>query len=69
MTDGQTRPNVCRSMRLPSSTANTGVENADKVKQSVQHAITSSVTQVKYSRSKGLGGKNEIIFIMFAKLK
>jgi len=31
--DGQTHPNVCRSMKLPPSTASSRVENADKVKQ------------------------------------
>jgi hypothetical protein len=42
--DGQTRPNVCRSMKLHPSTESSRVENANKVKQLVEHATASSMT-------------------------
>jgi len=64
--DGQTGPNVCRSMKLSPSTVIT--ENADKVKQSKEHATTVSATQVSYSRSKSLNN-GETVVIRAGRLK
>ena len=35
MEDGQTHPDVCRSMELSPSTMSTVMKNADKIQQSV----------------------------------
>jgi hypothetical protein len=50
--DGQTRPDVCRSMNLPPLTVSTIKKNVFEIKQTVQHAGTVHATQVSYSRSK-----------------
>jgi hypothetical protein len=51
MEDGQTRPDVCRGMKLPQSTVSTVMKNAYDVKQAVRHAATVHATQVNYIRS------------------
>jgi hypothetical protein len=40
MGDGQTYPDVCRSMKLPPSTVNTIIKTLEKIKRSAQHAMT-----------------------------
>jgi hypothetical protein len=47
MEDGQTHPNVCRSMNLPPLTVDTPMKNADKIIQSMQLQ-----EKVSYSSSK-----------------
>lgn len=44
MEDGQTRSNVCRSMKLPPSNASAIMESAYKIKQYMHHARTVSAT-------------------------
>jgi DNA-binding NarL/FixJ family response regulator len=50
--DGQTRPDVCRSMKLLPSTVSTVIKNAYGMKQAVRHAATVHATQVNYFRNK-----------------
>jgi hypothetical protein len=52
MEDGQTRPDVCRRMKLPPSTLSTIMRNAYDIKQTVQVAATVHATQVNNFRSK-----------------
>ena len=52
MQDGQTRPYVCRRMKLPPSNVSTIMKNAYDTKEAVQHAATVHATQVNYFRSK-----------------
>ena len=59
MGDDQTCPDECRNVELPPSTVSTIMKNADKVKQSMQHATTVCAMQVSYSRSKLLQKKLE----------
>ena len=51
MEDGQTHSNVCRSMKLRPSAVSTIMKTADKIEQSMQHAMTVSAIQVSYGRS------------------
>ena len=57
MVDGQTHSNVCRSMKLRPLAVSTIMKNADKIEQSMQHAITVSAIPVRYGRSKLLEKK------------
>jgi hypothetical protein len=54
MEDGQTRPDVCRSTELRSSTVSTITKIVYEIKQAVQHDGTVHATQVSCSRSKRL---------------
>jgi hypothetical protein len=64
MGDGQTCPDVCRSMKLSPSTESTIIQNAEKIKHSLQHATAVCVMQVSYSRSKLVQKIGEIIVII-----
>jgi hypothetical protein len=63
MGDGQTCPDVCRSMKL-SPTESTIIKNAEQIKHSLQHATAVCVMQVSYSRSKLVQKIGEIIVII-----
>jgi hypothetical protein len=52
MEDGQTRPDVCRSTELRSSTVSTITKIVCEIEQAVQHGGTVHAAQVSYSRTK-----------------
>jgi hypothetical protein len=50
--DGQTYPDVCRSMKLPPKTVSTIIKNTDEIEPSMQPATRVSATKVSHGRRK-----------------
>lgn len=46
--DGQTRPNVCRSLNLPPSTVTTFIQSADRIKRPMQQSTAVNATEGKF---------------------
>ncbi|XP_053547680.1 tigger transposable element-derived protein 1-like [Bombina bombina] len=61
MEDGETHANVCRDLKLPPSTVTTIIKNANRIKESIQHATPVSVAHVRYSRSKLLEKMEQLL--------